>query len=312
MEMNSMKAFLPIFTIFLAIASKSFGAEIFSTGEATALGITQGMTEFLPVSSTGHLILVDKFFLNGKSSENEMSGELERKAKNSYFSIIQFGSILAVFFMYRRRFGSLFLGVLGRNCHGRRMAFSLIISFLPAAVVGFFVDGWLQKFSYNEIVTAVALVAGGVIMLFAERTYCKKFPRGAATIYASMDNLTPKQSLAIGFWQCLSFIPGISRSMTTIVGGYRCGLRRSEAAEYSFLLGCIVLSAATTYKLAKDFDIIFLCFSAKTFLFGIFAAFLSSVAAIRFFISIISRHGISIFAWYRMILAAVIFANLLL
>jgi undecaprenyl-diphosphatase len=191
------------------------------------------------------------------------------------------------------------------------MVFSLAISFLPAAVVGFLIDGWLQKLSYNEITVATALVVGAVIMFFAEQAYGKRFPDGAAKVHATMENLTTKQSFSIGLWQCLSFIPGMSRSMATIVGGYRCGLRRSEAAEYSFLLGSVVLSAAAVYKFFKNLDIIFLCFSVKAFSLGIFVAFASSLVAIKLLIALISRHGMAFFAWYRIILAAVIFGNLL-
>ncbi|MDR2737658.1 MAG: undecaprenyl-diphosphate phosphatase [Puniceicoccales bacterium] len=306
-----MKKFLLIFCAILVSTASSVGDEIFSGKETVVWGITQGATEFLPISSTGHMLLVDKFLLNGERGGRAAGDELKLTAKGSYFSIIQFGSILAVLCMYRRRFGSLILGVIGKDCRGRRMAFSLGISFFPAAAVGILIDGWLQKLSYNEITVAAALVVGGVIMLFAERAYDRKFPKGAAKIYATMESLTTKQSLTIGLWQCLAFIPGMSRSMTTIVGGYRCGLRRSEAAEYSFLLGSIVLSAATVYKFIKDFDVIFLCFTLKTFLLGIFTAFVTSLATIKLFTVLIARHGTSIFAWYRIILAAIIFANLL-
>lgn len=304
-----MKAFFIAICIFLAATANGNGEDVFTAKETVALGITQGMTEFLPISSTGHLILVDKFFLNhppAESNGNETAEALKAHGKSSYFSIIQCGSILAVLSLYGRRFARMGLGVFGKDRRGRRLALNLVASFLPAALVGFAVDGWIQKKLYGAVAISIALLIGSAIMVLAERAYDRKFGRNFITI----ENLTLSKSFAIGCWQCLALIPGMSRSMTTIVGGYWCGLRRSEAAEYSFLLGALTLAAATTYKCIKDFDVISLCFGAKTFCTGIAIAFAVSAITIKCFVAFVSRHGTHIFALYRIVLAAVILCNM--
>ncbi|MDR2432457.1 MAG: undecaprenyl-diphosphate phosphatase [Puniceicoccales bacterium] len=296
-----MKKFLLVFTIAIASLTNSHGEDIFTTKESIILGITQGATEFLPISSTGHLILVDRFLLDHGNLPSEDIGDsktLRTQAKNAYFVIIQIGSMLAVLFLYKRRFVDMFLGLFGHNYHGRNLIFNLMASFLPAAIIGPFIGGWL-KILYHAFSVAIALIIGGIIMIHIEKSYRRRWMKG----YGRIDNLTFAKSFFIGLWQCLAFIPGTSRSMATIIGGYQCGLRRSEAAEYSFLLGFITLSAATMYEFVKDFDVIFLHFSPKIFLLGISVACLSSILAIKFLISFIVRNGMMIFAWYRIILA---------
>ncbi|MDR2603005.1 MAG: undecaprenyl-diphosphate phosphatase [Puniceicoccales bacterium] len=302
-----MKKFLLVLTIVTAFLANSRGEDIFTTKESIILGITQGATEFLPISSTGHLILVDRFLLShGHSSlgDTDDSNALRMQAKNAYFVIIQFGSILAVLFLYRRRFTDMLLGLFGHNYHGRNLIFNLITSFLPATIIAPFIGGWL-KILYHALPVAIALIIGGIIMIRVEKSYRKRWMKS----YGGIDNLTFAKSFFIGLWQCLAFIPGTSRSMATIIGGYQCGLRRSEAAEYSFLLGFVTLSAATMYEFVKNFDVIFLHFSPKRFLLGISIACLSSMVAIKFLISFIVRNGIIIFAWYRIILAILVLCS---
>jgi undecaprenyl-diphosphatase len=199
------------------------------------------------------------------------------------------------------------LGLFGHNGHGRKLILRLVISAAPAALVGFFVDGIVQKTLYNASVVAIALAVGGVIILLVEASYVKKSPRNFAKRYCTIESLSVGQSLTIGMWQCLALIPGISRSMATIVSGYWCGLRRAEAAEYSFLLGAVVSSAAVAYKLAKDFDVLWLCIGAKTFLLGTAVAFIASAIAIKAFVAFISHYGIVLFGYYRIFLALFVF-----
>jgi undecaprenyl-diphosphatase len=287
--------------------TNSYGEDIFTTKESIILGITQGTTEFLPISSTGHLILVDRFLLNHRSSPSDDTDDIKAsraQAKNAYFAIIQFGSMLAVLLLYKRRFIDMFLGLFGHNYHGRNLILNLITSFLPAAIIGPFIGGWLKKL-YHALPVAIALIIGGIAIIRIEKFYHNRQMKG----YGRIDNLTFAKSFFIGLWQCLAFIPGTSRSMATIIGGYQYGLRRSEAAEYSFLLGFVKLSAATIYEFVKYFDVIFLYFSAKTFLLGISIACLSSMVAIKFLISFIARNGMIIFAWYRIILAVLVLCS---
>ncbi|MDR1401480.1 MAG: undecaprenyl-diphosphate phosphatase [Puniceicoccales bacterium] len=304
-----MKTFSLVIGLILSICSTSNGEDIFTPKEVIALGVTQGITEFLPVSSTAHLILVDKFMLDGGMAKSRSEADTEdtkSRAKNSYFSLIQFGSIAAILCLYRKRFTSIGMGMLGRDSRGRRLICNLLISFLPAAVIGLFIDGWLQKIAYNANAIAISLVIGGVIIFIAERHYGReKLTWGSSG--RTIENLTSTQSLAIGLWQCLAFIPGMSRSMTSIVGGYGCGLGRAAAAEYSFLLGVLTLTAAAGYKFTKDFNVIFAYFGIKLFCLGIFAAFIASIVAIKIFVTFIARHGMLFFAPYRIILAIIIF-----
>ncbi|MDR1595583.1 MAG: undecaprenyl-diphosphate phosphatase [Puniceicoccales bacterium] len=298
-----MKKFFFAICLHLLAATVSCGNEIFTTGEIIALGVTQGATEFLPISSTAHLIVVDKFFPNREIDSGTAQAELESEAKGSYFSIIQLGSVFAVLFLYRRRFLGIALGVFHKNPSSTKIITNLIISFLPAAVVGCLIDGWVQKTLYGGVVVAVALVVGAGIMVFFEIINWKCHRENFTTI----ENLIPKKSLAIGLWQCLALIPGMSRAMTTIVGGHACGLRRSEAAEYSFLLGAMTLTAASVYKFTKDFRTIFACLSIKSFFLGIVVAFAVSVVSLRLLVLMNSRGGMILFAFYRIVLAAVVF-----
>ncbi|MDR3144543.1 MAG: undecaprenyl-diphosphate phosphatase [Puniceicoccales bacterium] len=304
-----MKKFFHTLALLLISQMNLFADEAFTKKEAIIFGITQGITEYLPVSSTGHMILVDRFLLGNDAEMARDSGacaEMKAYAKSSYFCMLQIGSILAVLVLYRRRFIDIALGMFGHNGHGRKLALRLIISAIPAAVIGLFADGILQRTLYNVTVVSIALAIGAIIMLFAESAYGRRSSKNFAKRYDTVESLSVRQSFHIGLWQCLSLIPGISRSMTTVVGGYRSGLRRADAAEYSFLLGCVMCSAAVAYKFAKDFDIMLLCLSAKTFFAGILIAFFASAVAIRLFIAFISHYGIAIFAWYRIFLAVTV------
>ena len=275
-----------------------------SQEDAGWLGVTQGLTEYLPISSTAHLILVDDFM----SQKNEIDENVQ-SAKNSYFAIIQVGSVLAVILLYWRRMTSILHGFLDKDDNGRRLGINLMISFLPSVIVGLMLDGWLQKKLYNKTAIAISLIVGALIMCIVEWKFSNN--HNISKAHKTIDKLTICDAIKIGIWQCLALIPGMSRSMTTIAGGYTCNLKREQSAEYSFLLGAITLAAACVYKLAKDFDTIFCCFSTSTFLVGISIAFIASIIAIRLMIPFISRHGLLPFAIYRIVLGGIIFYGIL-
>ncbi|MDR3273868.1 MAG: undecaprenyl-diphosphate phosphatase [Puniceicoccales bacterium] len=268
---------------------------------AIVLGVTQGITEFLPISSTGHMILISEIF--NKKINRGASPEYDR-ALNSYFAIIQFGSILAVILMFRGRILSMILALCGRSSEGLRLAKSLLISFFPAAFAGLFLDGILQKLLYNPTCIACALIFGAGLIFVAEKRY------SYAQNSLDINKLQTLSYLKIGLWQCLALIPGMSRSMVTILGGYYCKLKRKDAAEYSFLLGLILLSSATMFKLIKDHEVIFHYFSAPMFFIGILVAFIFSVLSIRIFLNYLSSKGMRIFAWYRILLGLLILFSL--
>ncbi|MDR1255576.1 MAG: undecaprenyl-diphosphate phosphatase [Puniceicoccales bacterium] len=265
---------------------------------AIVLGVTQGVTEFLPISSTGHMILANEVL--SKKNNGTDSADY-RRAINSYFAIIQCGSILAVALIFRRRILSMFFAICGRSAEGGHLVKNLLISLCPAALAGLFLDGILQKLLYNPTSIACALIFGAGLIFMAER----KYSHGRNSL--NLSELQALPCLKIGLWQCLALVPGMSRSMVTILGGYYCKLKRKEAAEYSFLLGFAMLSSATIFKLIRDRGVIFECLAVPTFLLGIFVAFIFSILSIKIFLNFISTKGMGLFAWYRIVLGFLIF-----
>lgn len=303
--MNSLLLFVLLTVAGQYLPSVDWHNEVIDEKESIYLGLVQGITEYLPVSSTGHLILFDNLFQKAESKKGTNTCERfydKDEVKNSYFTIIQSGSILAVLFLYPRRFKNMIYGVFGKDKNGAKLVENLVISFLPVAVVGLLVNRLIQKFFYNKISIAAALAIGAVIMLISEKNLLKN----AKYQHGDIDHMNLKKSLIVGMWQCLSLFPGMSRSMTTIVGGYKCGLSRKSSAEYSFLLGFITLSAATIFKIATDFSILFANLRLRTIVIGMLIAFLSSLVSIKLFISYLSRHGMKVLAIYRLLLSCII------
>ncbi|MDR2720830.1 MAG: undecaprenyl-diphosphate phosphatase [Puniceicoccales bacterium] len=267
---------------------------------AIILGITQGITEFLPISSTGHMILVDKLLNDEFGSDNLTT---RSRAMNSYFTIIQCGSILAIILVFYRRILSIFAAFCGRNLEGLQLVKNLLVSLLPAIVVGLFFDGILQKLLYNPTSIACALIIGAALIFTFEKKYSH------VQNFLNINELRTFSAFKIGLWQCLAMIPGTSRSMATILGGYSCKLKRQDAAEYSFLLGLATLFLATVFKLIKDHEAIFDCFTLPTFFTGIFTAFIFSILTIKIFLSFLATNGMRPFAWYRILLGILILLN---
>lgn len=266
----------------------------FTPANVVLLGAVQGVTEFLPVSSTGHMILVEHFF---NSEKNLAQSATKQEAINAYFVIIQSGSILAILILYWRRIREMFLACFFCSKRGGFLIKNLLLSFFPAGLLGFVLNKTLQSALYNPFCIACALIIGAMLMLFAEKWYSKKSEK-----FDEIEHLSTLTCVKIGLWQCLALIPGMSRSMSTIVGGYFCNMSKKSAAEYSFLLGFVTLSAATAFKLYTDHDILAKYFDAWTFFGGIFVAFIFSALTIRLFISYLNKHGLALFAWYRVVL----------
>jgi len=245
--------------------------------KAVLLGIVEGLTEFLPVSSTGHLIIVGDLI--------DFRGE---KAK-TFEIFIQLGSILGVMWYYRRKVTDLLLGLHRRN--EQRFAGNLLIAFLPAAIIGLLLHSQIKQYLFSPITVAVALVVGGFAILLIE-----KFPRRERV--TSMDSLTPSDALKIGVAQAFSLFPGVSRAGATIMGGLLTGLNRTTATEFSFFLAMPTMFAATLYDLLKNIDKLTL---ADTGLFtaGFVAAFLVALVVVKTFLRYVARHNFVPFAWYR-------------
>lgn len=292
-----------------------YQAEDLGWWDATLLGLVEGITEYLPISSTGHLILTNAV-LNLDSTDPVLDaqgnplitdeGEVVtlKAAADAYAIVIQAGAILAVVLLYWSRIWQAVLGVLGLSPNGRLLARNLIVAFMPAAVLGLLLDDWIESMLFAPLPIAIALIAGGILMLGVE-SWRKKQPPQEENV-TDLHTLGIRQCLFIGFLQCFAMWPGTSRSMMTIVGGYLAGLCPARAAEFSFLLGLITLSAAAGYKAVSSGPELFMAIELGPILLGILVAFVSAALAVKWLVSYLTRHGLAIFAWYRFALAALV------
>lgn len=259
--------------------------------QALLLGIVEGLTEFIPVSSTGHLILlVDLLGFQGPPGK--------------VFEIaIQLGAILAICLVYWRRLFDTLAG-LGRDDRANRFTMNVLFGFLPALVIGFFAHGFIKSVLFSPWVVSVSLVLGGFAILAIERY------AGEGEV-ASVDDFRFRLSLKIGFIQCLAMIPGVSRSGATIMGARLLGVRREAATEFSFFLAVPTMAAATVYDLYKNWSNLSLE-GLGVIALGFVAAFLCALLVVRFVIAFINRHGFVPFAYYRILLGGVMLAILFL
>lgn len=241
--------------------------------EVFILSLIEGLTEFIPVSSTGHLIITNNL-LNMQQTE----------FTKAFNVIIQFGAILAVVYLYYHKLKWDY--TFYRN---------IFLAFLPTAIIGFLAKDAVDILLESTTVVAVSLIVGGIILIGMDKWF-EKTPRR---------ELNKTTSVIIGIIQSISMIPGVSRSAATIIGGQICGLSREKAAEFSFILAIPVMGAATSYKLWKIHSSIDHTQIANLSL-GLFLAFVFSVLAIKFFISILTRYGFKYFGYYRIIVGTVV------
>ncbi len=246
--------------------------------DAIILGIVEGLTEFLPVSSTGHLILTGQLL-----GFNDDKGKVFEIA-------IQFAAILAVVWEYRARLGHALISITFEPL-SQRLAINLIVAFLPAAILGFLFLKQIKAYLFNPMVVASAFIIGGLLILWAER-------REHVINAESVDDITWRDALKVGFAQALAMIPGTSRSGATIIGGLFFGLSRRAATEFSFFLAIPTMFAATLYDVYKSRDL-FSADDIALFAVGGTVSFISAFFAIRGLIRFISRHDFTVFAWYR-------------
>ena len=291
-----------------------------STGDAVVLGVVEGITEYLPISSTGHLIIATQLLhltsdvplrdKNGaqlwfkKPSSKHPAGEplTMKLASDTYTVVIQFGAIAAVALLYWRQVRTMLLGLMGRDPVGLKLVRNILIAFVPAAVIGLALSNWLESlFSVTAVLTAQ--VSGAVLMLLAEG-WRKKQP--SARTDRDPSELSGPESFGIGMLQCLALWPGMSRSMTTIVGGYFAGLNPRRSAEFSFLLGLVTLTAATVYKSYKSGAAMLAVFGVPHILLGCIVAAITAAVAVKFLVNYLTQHGLVAFAVYRFILAGVL------
>jgi len=255
--------------------------------KATIMGIVEGLTEFLPVSSTGHLILA-----------GSLLGMTDDKSK--VFDIaIQSGAILAVIIVYWERLAGA-VRALGSSARARRFIVNVALGFLPAAVVGFFVYKKIKAYLFNGPVVAAAFIVGGLIILWVEK---RKNPAPARI--ADVDDMTPWDAIKVGLVQCLGMIPGTSRSGATIIGGMLLGLSRKAATDFSFFLAIPTLVAAGGYSLFKERALLSMA-DVPLFTVGFVVSFLSAWLCVRWLLRYISTHTFVAFAWYRIAFGLVV------
>jgi len=285
-----------------------------SVFQTIILAIVEGLTEFLPVSSTGHMIIAQKL-LNMESTE----------FVKAFTVCIQFGAILSVIFLYWKRFFQLnkckifdksavgnakgisrFLIYFKRFLYKYDFYWKLFIAFLPAAVLGFLFSDFIDEMLESVLVVAIMLVLGGVLMLFVDKWFNNS---------DEDQTMNWKRALKIGFFQCIAMIPGVSRSMATIVGGMTTKLSRKNAAEFSFFLAVPTMAAASGYKLLKlildPVGASLLKENIGILILGNVVALIVAVLAIRFFIDFLTKYGFKAFGYYRIIVGGVIIAFLL-
>ncbi|AKF05978.1 undecaprenyl-diphosphate phosphatase [Sandaracinus amylolyticus] len=258
--------------------------------QALLLGIVEGLTEYLPVSSTGHLLVTQRIL-----------GIPESDASNAYAIAIQAGAIVAVLALYRKRVGQMALGAIGRDPIGAKLAMCVIVAFLPAAIVGFALDDLIESVLFGPWPIVVAWVVGGVVILWFART--KRSQEGR-----SLEELGWRAALAIGAVQCIAMWPGVSRSLATILGGVAVGLSLSAAVEFSFLLGLVTLGAATAYKSLQHGATMLEAYGPLPVAIGFVAAWIAAVVSVRFMVGWLNERGLGIFAWWRFGAAAIVVA----
>lgn len=273
--------------------------------QAFILGIIEGITEYLPVSSTGHLVVAQHLMGIGTASE------LDKAAADAFAICIQGGAILAVAGLYYKRVLQMILGVLGRDPEGLRLALLILAGFLPAAVLGVLCNDWIEAKLFGMWPIISAWVVGGVLILGAARWSKRKGEKTATG--KDLLEMTWKMALIIGVLQCVAMWPGTSRSLMTIVGGLLVGLSIRAAVEYSFLLGVLTLTAATAKKavwkiegIGESYDawfggvrLMMDHYGALSMAVGVVAAAISAALAVKWLVSYLQSHGLSVFGWYR-------------
>ena len=275
-----------------------------TTGQAIVLGIVEGITEYLPVSSTGHLLLAEKIMGIGEDQTLSATEQArDKEAADAYTICIQAGAIIAVLGLYFRRVLQMLQGLLGRSPDGLRLFVNVAVGFLPAAVIGLLFNKIIKAYLFGPWPVVIAWLAGGLAILAVSfrRQKTNHIPQTVGTL----DSLQWKMALIIGFAQCIAMWPGVSRSLVTIVGGVLVGLRLPAAVEYSFLLGVVTLGAATAYDGLKHGQVMLQTFDAQSLAIGLVFAFIAAVISVKWMVSYLNRHGLEVFGYYRVVLALI-------
>ena len=266
--------------------------------QAIVLGIVEGLTEYLPVSSTGHLLVAKEIMGLGDSSQSEA-------AINAYIVVIQFGAIIAILVICLNPFISLYKGVFKGDAAGRKLLTNLVFAFLPAVVVGLALEDLIKGRLFGTFPVIIGWVAGGLVILgfaFLCRYRSIDLHQGK-----DLEDIRIPVALFIGFAQCLAMWPGVSRSLATILGALFMGVSMAAAVEFSFLLGAVTLGAASMYDLLKHGREMMQVFDFSSMALGLVFAFVSAVLSVKWMVGYLNRYGLELFGYYRIVIAGVAF-----
>jgi len=253
------------------------------------LGIIEGITEYLPVSSTGHLIVAQRMMGLGTGTDKE--------AADAFAICIQGGAIAAVLGLYWPRVLQMIRGLFGKDREGLRLVVAMICGFLPAAVLGLTFNSWIKQHLFGLVPVVIAWIVGGVAILVVGRY--RKRRQASGTHGMDLAEITWKMALIIGFMQCVAMWPGTSRSLMTIVGGVLVGMNLRSAVEFSFLLGVLTLGAATCKDGMDSGALMLELYGPMNLAIGFIAALVSAALAVKWLVGYLQRHGMEVFGWYR-------------
>ncbi len=283
-------------TVSTPVAGPASSGSALTPVQAIVLGVVEGLTEYLPVSSTGHLLVAQALMGLGGSAGSDA-------AINAYIVVIQFGAILAILVICLKRFVSLYRGVFQGDPAGRQLMANLIFAFLPAVVIGLALEGQIKSRLFGTYPVIIGWVAGGIVILvfaFLCRHRSIDLHRGKP-----MEAITIRMALFIGVAQCLAMWPGVSRSLATILGALFMGVSMTAAVEFSFLLGAVTLSAASAYDLLKHGNEMMQVFDFSSMALGLVFAFVSAVLSVKWMVGYLNRYGLELFGYYRIAVAGV-------
>ncbi len=272
--------------------------------QAIALGIVEGVTEYLPVSSTGHLLITKEILGLGQEKDQDVdSGRDPNAAINAYIVVIQFGAILAILVICLNRFKSIYQGVFHGDSKGRKLLTNLVFAFLPAVIIGLALENQIKGHLFGTFPVIIGWIAGGFIILVFS-FLCRRWsmdPHQGKTI----DEITIRMALLIGVAQCFAMWPGVSRSLSTILGALFLGVSMKAAVEFSFLLGAVTLSAATCYDLLRHGSEMMRAFDLSSMLLGLVFAFAAAAVSVKWMVAYLNRYGLELFGYYRIAIAGV-------
>ena len=294
--------YLACFLLFFAVATRTYADETneahtekIPLSQAVTLGVIQGITEFLPVSSTGHMIIANECFFHASQQSRSL-----QVALNNYIVCINFGTLLVLLLFFRKNIRRILNGFCGKDTKGFRLAFNLGIAFIPVGILGLLTDKTLERF-YTPTCVATGLILGS-ICIFLMENFRKTHNHCCDDFY----DLSVARVLFIGLLQTVALWPGFSRLLATVLGGILVGLTLTQALRFSFLLSLLTTALATSYKFLKHGDVLLQATDGGTVIIGIAVAFIVGMAVVSLLFRFLKNNGLRIFGWYRLALGALI------